>query len=248
MNYLRVYCNLIRKAENRTPPEGYIEKHHIFPVSIFGKNDRTVILTAREHYVAHALLEKLYIKRYGLKDQRTIKMTHAHFMMKVSFGPCRYINSYLYEGARIRKSEVMKNRIISGETRAKMSESLKGKNNPNFGKTSSDETKAKMSEAHKGKTPSDETKAKMSAAKKGKTLSEETKEKIGKYHKGKTMSEESKTKMSEARKGKTAWNKGKKMSEEQKQKLSAANRGKTLSEETKKKISEAMKGKSTPNT
>jgi hypothetical protein len=23
MNYLKVYCNLIRKAETRTPPEGY---------------------------------------------------------------------------------------------------------------------------------------------------------------------------------------------------------------------------------
>jgi len=37
MNYLKVYCNLIRKAENRTPPEGYTEKHHIFPKSIFGR-------------------------------------------------------------------------------------------------------------------------------------------------------------------------------------------------------------------
>lgn len=202
MNYLKVYCNLIRKAENRTPHEGYIEKHHIFPVSIFGKNDRTVILTAREHYIAHALLEKTFIKRYGLKDQRTIKMTHAHFMMKVSFGPCRYINSYLYEGARIRKSEVMKNRIISEETRAKISEALRGKNNPNFGKTTSDETKAKMSEANKDKTHSEEHKAKISVANRGKTLSEETKKKISETMKGKTLSEETKKKMSEAKKSK----------------------------------------------
>jgi hypothetical protein len=39
MNYLKVYCNLIRKAENRTLPEGYVEKHHIFPISIFGNNN-----------------------------------------------------------------------------------------------------------------------------------------------------------------------------------------------------------------
>ena len=64
MNYLKHYCNLIGKAENRTPPEGYTEKHHTFPKSVFGKNNRVVVLTAREHYIAHALLERIYIKRY----------------------------------------------------------------------------------------------------------------------------------------------------------------------------------------
>jgi hypothetical protein len=99
MNYLKVYCNLIRKAENRTPPEGYTEKHHTFPKSIFGKNNRLVVLTSREHYIAHALLERIYMKRYGSKDQRTIKMTYAHLAMKCNSG---YVNSHLYEGAKIR--------------------------------------------------------------------------------------------------------------------------------------------------
>ena len=49
MNYLKVYCNLIRKAENRTTPEGYIEKHHTFPKSIFGNNKRIVVLAAKNH-------------------------------------------------------------------------------------------------------------------------------------------------------------------------------------------------------
>jgi len=49
MNYLKIYCNLIRKAENRTPPEGYTEKHHIFPLSISGKNKRIVVLNAKTH-------------------------------------------------------------------------------------------------------------------------------------------------------------------------------------------------------
>ena len=64
MNYLKVYCNLIRKAENRIPPEGYTEKHHTFPKSIFGNNTRVVVLTAREHYIAHTLLAKICIKKY----------------------------------------------------------------------------------------------------------------------------------------------------------------------------------------
>jgi hypothetical protein len=105
MNYLKHYCCLIRKAENRTPPEGYTEKHHIFPVSIYGKNNRVVILTAREHYIAHALLEKIFIKRCGLKHYKTIKMTLAHSGMRGNGG---YINSYLYEGAKMRRSEIMR--------------------------------------------------------------------------------------------------------------------------------------------
>jgi hypothetical protein len=100
MNYLKHYCNLIRKAENRVPPEGYTEKHHTFPVSIFGKNNRVVILTAREHYIAHALLEKICIKRYGLHHYRTKKMNNAHILMKTN----EYFNSHLYDGAKIRRS------------------------------------------------------------------------------------------------------------------------------------------------
>jgi hypothetical protein len=106
MNYLKVYCNLIRKAENRTSPEGYTEKHHVFPKSIFGKNDRIVVLTTREHYIAHVLLEKIFIRRYGKKDQRTIKMNYAHmFMVGDRDKVGKYFNSILYENSRKRHSE-----------------------------------------------------------------------------------------------------------------------------------------------
>lgn len=105
MNYLKVYCNLIRKAKNRTSPEGYTEKHHIFPKSIFGKNDRVVVLTSREHYIAHCLLEKICIKRYGINHIRTQKMICAHINMKSKE---RYYNSRLYESAKIRRSNSIK--------------------------------------------------------------------------------------------------------------------------------------------
>lgn len=77
----------------------------------------------------------------------------------------------------------------SEETRKKMSEATKGKNNPNYGKTLSKETKRKISEARKGKKHSEKTKRKMSEAKKGK--------KSPTY--GKTLSEETRKKMSEAK-------------------------------------------------
>lgn len=105
MNYLKAYCNLIRKAEERgyskrNTKELYVEGHHTFPVSIFGKNRRIVYLTAREHYIAHALLRKIYIKRYGIGDDRTKKMIYAFWRLNNEVVQNTYSNSHLYEKAK----------------------------------------------------------------------------------------------------------------------------------------------------
>lgn len=199
MNYLKVYCNLIRKAENRTPPEDYTERHHIFPVSIYGKNNRIVVLSGREHYIAHALLERAFIKRYGLKDQKTIKMTFAHTAMKGNGG---YTNSYLYESARKRRSDVMKGKplyIPNEEQREKMRQMR-------LGTKASEETKRKMSESHIGKKlpPRSEEWRKKQSERMKKNVGEKN------HMYGKNHTEESKRKISEA-------NKGKKQTENQKQ-------------------------------
>jgi hypothetical protein len=219
MNYLRVYCNLIRKAENRTPPDGYIEKHHIFPVSIFGNNKRIVVLTSREHYIAHALLEKIYIKRCGTNDKKTIKMTYAFWLMNNKKD--NYCNSKLYEGARIRfyENNIWKDRKHSEDTKEKLRQ---------IGLNRSEEYKRNMSEIKKGKPMSEETKAKMSELNKGKTLSDETKKKLSELNKGKTLSDETKAKM-----------RGRKLSDETKAKMSAAKR--QMSDETKAKMSASQR-------
>jgi len=105
MNYTRAYCNLVRRAEDRPIPPGYTERHHVFPKSIFGNNDRIVVVTGREHYIAHLLLQKICEKRYGIKSKRTQKMLCAHINMK-SKG--RYFNSYLYEIAKEKRSISMR--------------------------------------------------------------------------------------------------------------------------------------------
>ena len=212
MNYLKIYCNLIRKAENRTPPEGYTEKHHTFPKSIFGNNKRIVVLTAREHYIAHALLEKIYIKRYGLTDNRSIKMIYAHSGMKGNGG---YINTYLYEGAKKRRSESMKGKswyILNEKDR-------ENARKRRLGAKATEETKKKMSEAHIGK--------------KLKPFSEEHKERLrgkrpnisGEKHPkyGQKLSPEHKQKL-------LAANIGRKLSPEHKEKLSLARKGKQIKE------------------
>jgi hypothetical protein len=132
MNYLKVYCNLIREAECRDAPEGYTEKHHIFPVSIYGNNNKVVVLTAREHYIAHALLEKIFIKRYGENDRRSIKMIHAFYCMN-SANKKKYYNSYLYESSKDNLIKIMKNR-----------KPVDNVGKWNIGKIRSEETKEKI--------------------------------------------------------------------------------------------------------
>lgn len=88
MNYLKTYCKLIRKAENRNWKRKYVtfcvELHHVFPISLYGKNNRIVALTPREHYIAHWLLYKICLSRYGIKNNKTFKMGSAFAMMCVN--------------------------------------------------------------------------------------------------------------------------------------------------------------------
>lgn len=65
MNYERIYNNLIssRKLLNRKKNEGqYFERHHIIPKCLGGNNrkDNLILLTFREHFLAHWLLVKIY--------------------------------------------------------------------------------------------------------------------------------------------------------------------------------------------
>jgi len=103
----------------------------------------------------------------------------------------------------------------SEEAKQKISASLKGEKNHNFGKHRSEEARQKLSEAQKGeknhnfgKHRSEETKQKISEALTGekhpfygKTFSEEHRQKLSESKKGKYPSEETKQKMSEAKKG-----------------------------------------------
>jgi hypothetical protein len=222
MNYLKQYCNLIRKAEKRTPPDEYTEKHHTFPVSIYGKNKRIVVLSGREHYIAHALLEKICIKRYGLGHWKTYKMSSAHALMKDGK---RYYNSFLYECARKRWSKIHSQKLKGNTPWNKGKKGVqvtwnKGVKTGAFAKRTdewnrkiaesnkvrklSEETKRKISESNKGRTISEEHKRKLYEMKIGKPRTKETKDKISQKLKGRKISEEIKAKL----KGRYWWNDG----------------------------------------
>ena len=67
MNYVKHYNLLVDKAKSRKL-DCYTESHHIIPRCMGGVNDKDnlVQLTAREHFIAHLLLLKIYPKSYGL--------------------------------------------------------------------------------------------------------------------------------------------------------------------------------------
>jgi hypothetical protein len=60
MNYKIIYDRLINFRKNNVPTTKYTETHHIVMKSLGGtdKKDNLVILTGREHYIAHLLLAK----------------------------------------------------------------------------------------------------------------------------------------------------------------------------------------------
>jgi len=217
MNYQKIYNDLIESARLRVLVpllNLYVEKHHIVPKSIGGSDDTSniVLLTAREHFVAHWLLHIIY-----KHSPQSGKMAAAfHSMCQLNKWGKRYYHSRGFEIARKAKSESMigvakspehkeklakanKLRSQNLEWRKKISESSKGKKHGPM----SDQHRKKISEAQKGKKFSEETKLKMSEAKKGRKFSEEHIEKIRQAKTGKKrkpFSEETRKKMSLSRK------------------------------------------------
>lgn len=232
MNYLKTYIDLIKKAETRTDLTGYIEKHHVFPKSIFGNNKRLVKLTAKEHYIAHALLEKIYIKRYGKTHNKTTKMVRAFFLMNNAEGKGqkRYINSNLYEHNKLRFSESIsgknnhfydKKRIFTEEHLANLRYAHKsGKENPLYGIPRSEEVKQKLRKPkHMGHG-----------------------EAVSKGRKGIKFTEEHLKNLSDSHKGQISSMKGKKHTEESKRKMSAAQKNRPkATKEYKEKMSAIVK-------
>lgn len=105
MDYNKIYSAIIEKRKFNKP-EGYSEKHHIIPRSLGGSDntDNIVSLTAREHFICHYILTKMY-EPYTFE---WYKMNNAFMMMKCnSANQNRYFNSYLYESLKTDMAKVM---------------------------------------------------------------------------------------------------------------------------------------------
>ena len=113
MNYEKNYYDYIDylKTINRTLD--YSERHHIIPRCMGGTDDKSNIieLSAREHFLAHYLLMKMYPENYKLID--------AFRMMGVvnsKEGQKRYINSRLYENAKKNFAKARSKPVVCIET------------------------------------------------------------------------------------------------------------------------------------
>lgn len=234
MNYIEVY-NRITLNRKDLPKETYGEVHHIWPKSLGGgnKSENMVRLSAKEHYIAHHLLTKIF------PDCR--EMATAFGMMCGRIGAKGvYVSPRVFALARENFAKAQRGRKVSAATLAKMRESQKGlqrgENHPMFGKHHSAESRQKIREARLGKKASVETKQKLSATHKG-LYSGSNHPFYGKHHRAETCA-----KMSAAMSGENNPFFGEHHSAEVRAKISAAHRGKTISEEARAKMSAANRG------
>jgi len=121
MNYQKIHDQIIFRAQNRKL-EGYKERHHIIPKSLGGDNSKQNIveLTAREHFVIHWLLHRIYPKN--------TKLSLAFFRNCYSNSKKREfaISSRSYEEAKIAAGKAV-SLNLKGIKRGKMSQEHKDK-------------------------------------------------------------------------------------------------------------------------
>lgn len=188
MNYAAHYDRLIERARNRAI-DGYVERHHVVPRCIGGGNEKANIvrLTGREHWFAHKLLVCIHPEHRGL-------ICATIWMAK------RAANGRAYEWLKKRLSDVMKNQNPSLETRAKISNTQRGRKNPvvaeaNRRRIVSDETRAKMSAARTGRKQTPAAIENAAAARRGLKRTPEQRAKMSRAQQGKIISAETRKKM-----------------------------------------------------
>ena len=131
MNNINIYNNLClsRQGMYRSKKDGYYESHHIKPRWMGGDDSvgNLVLLTAREHYLAHYLLFNHYRDRPSA----------AAFHIMNNSCNMAYRDSRKYEEVRMFQAELLKgenNPSKRPEVRIKISNKVKGKKNGMFGK------------------------------------------------------------------------------------------------------------------
>ena len=193
MNKYTIWYTAITDRARTRKLDGYTERHHVIPKSLNGTDDKTnlVDLTAREHFICHWLLTKMYT------GEAKSKMIYAlNGMKRNGKFTQRYetlITSRVYESLKKEFS------IVHSAT-------MKGRDPWNRGIPITEEQREKNRIAATGKKRSAEAIAKAVAKQLGQKRSDETKLKMSLSAKGKPkgpMSEENKLKISQGTKGKS---------------------------------------------
>lgn len=122
MNYIKIYDTIVENRKFNLIKNIYAEEHHIIPKSLGGssKKENIVRLTAREHFICHLLLTKIYA--LGVSHQKMIKAFGMMLWCENKETQQRYkINSHLYSKLREEFAIIQ-------------SEQQKGKKNSQYGK------------------------------------------------------------------------------------------------------------------
>ena len=211
MNYKKVYDSIILNAKYgnriklRSSDKGYIyyERHHIIPICIGGSNeeDNLVLLTAREHFLAHKLLVEIYpenSKIFWAFHRMAFSDNNGNRNIKISSR--EYLRLKILSSGYL--SKLHKGKIISQKQIEFLKKRNKGSGNPMFGKISgnrgktfSDEVRNKISQSLKGRKFTEGHKKNISLCKRGTHIG------INNPNFGNKMSEESKKIISERHKG-----------------------------------------------
>lgn len=103
MNYQKIYNNIIKRGQDRIFEAGeYYEIHHIFPKCMGGLNnsENLVKLTAKEHFLCHWLLCRIYPEVIKLSQAFWI-MCHSSYKKELIYK----FTARTYEEARILHSK-----------------------------------------------------------------------------------------------------------------------------------------------
>lgn len=156
MKYQSIYNNIISNAltQNRKKYKGvYFEKHHILPKCLNGTNDKNnlILLTAKEHFIAHKLLTKIYPKSNGILFAYYAMVHFPSKYRKKELSLCSRDYEYAKECFGIAcKSRKVWNKgktglyLCSKDTKKKLSIQSKGESNGMFNKKHSEDTKNKI--------------------------------------------------------------------------------------------------------
>ena len=104
MNYQKIYDALIlkRRQNQLVKTKCYCETHHIIPKSLGGSNlqQNLVNLLPREHFIAHMLLAKITLQKFGKQSMEHFKMAKAYYMMARYSTKQNYCTSRIYANAK----------------------------------------------------------------------------------------------------------------------------------------------------
>lgn len=194
MNYKRIHDEIIlNRRQNPLPNDVYGERHHVIPKSLGGNNtkENLVRLTAREHFIVHLLLVRMYPK-HSIERH---KMLWAVKRMRTG-KPSKNTNrsdttSRLYEYHRLEFSEMMRE---VNKTRPRTKEWRDNISAAKRGKPRTAETVEKMRIGSKLRWESEEYREKQAKVRIGRTLSDEHRKNIGLGQKDRKQSLETKAK------------------------------------------------------